>query len=501
MQVKPIKIAILAMGGEGGGVLANWIVDLGEHNGYIAQTTSVPGVAQRTGATIYYVELFPQSLVKDKPPVLALMPTPGDVDIVLASELMEAGRAVQRGLVTSDRTTLITSTHRVYSIAEKMAMGDGRVDNEALIEHTRAAAKEYIHFDMAKVAEDSGSVISAVLFGALSASGVLPFSREQFEHTIERGGVGVKPSLKAFGNAFQYVGNDTKPSDTDVTALPDVANLKPKHPKVAALVQRVRQQFAPETQPIIAEGVRRLIDFQDPEYAELYLDRLQRVQNKAHNDDYKLIQETARYLALWMSFEDAIRVAELKTRASRFERVQKEVRLGSEQILTINEYMHPRVEEISEIMPSASLGRWLLKPSSWGHKLLRKFTQEGRVIQTSSLRGFLLLNSLGSLRRWRRNTLRYQTEQERIERWLARIEAQAQTHPALALEIARTQRLVKGYGDTHLRGLKNFQTVMDALDRNQDRVSPKVLESLRDAALADEKGKVLEQKLQAYALV
>ena len=111
------------------------------------------------------------------------------------------------------------------------------------------------------------------------------------------------------------------------------------------------------------------------------------------------------------------------------------------------------------------------------------------------------MNSLGSLRRWRRNTLRYQTEQERIERWLARIEAQAQTHPALALEIARTQRLVKGYGDTHLRGLKNFQTVMDALDRNQDRVSPKVLESLRDAALADEKGKVLEQKLQAYALV
>ena len=58
---QPIKIAILAMGGEGGGVLADWIVDLGEHNGYIAQTTSVPGVAQRTGATIYYVELYPEA--------------------------------------------------------------------------------------------------------------------------------------------------------------------------------------------------------------------------------------------------------------------------------------------------------------------------------------------------------------------------------------------------------------------------------------------------------
>ena len=123
-MTQPIKIAILAMVGEGGGVLADWIVDLGEHNGHIAQTTSVPGVAQRTGATIYYVELYPQRQAEadGAMPVLALMPMPGDVDVVLASELMEAGRAVQRGLVTPERTTLIASTHRVYSIAEKTAM-------------------------------------------------------------------------------------------------------------------------------------------------------------------------------------------------------------------------------------------------------------------------------------------------------------------------------------------------------------------------------------------
>ena len=92
--LQPIKIAILAMGGEGGGVLADWIVDLGEHNGHIAQTTSVPGVAQRTGATIYYVELFPRAQAERDggSPVLALMTLPGDVDLVLASELMEAGR-------------------------------------------------------------------------------------------------------------------------------------------------------------------------------------------------------------------------------------------------------------------------------------------------------------------------------------------------------------------------------------------------------------------------
>ena len=163
MSPKPIKIAILAMGGEGGGVLADWIVDLGESNGYFAQTTSVPGVAQRTGATIYYVELFPGAGQPGaRTPVLALMPMPGDVDVVLASELMEAGRAVQRGLVTPDRTTLLSSTHRVYSIGERTAMGDGRVDSDALIEHARKAAKRFVSFDMAESAERVGSVISAV---------------------------------------------------------------------------------------------------------------------------------------------------------------------------------------------------------------------------------------------------------------------------------------------------------------------------------------------------
>src|SRR6185295_9002965 len=161
---RPISIAILAMGGEGGGVLADWIIDLAESNHYLAQLTSVPGVAQRTGATIYYLEIYPRGGITDAAhePVLALMPVPGDVDIVIASELMEAGRAIQRGLITPDRTTLIASTNRVF------AMADGRVDDAKLMEACRAAAKTMHAFDMAVLAEATGSVISAVLFGALA---------------------------------------------------------------------------------------------------------------------------------------------------------------------------------------------------------------------------------------------------------------------------------------------------------------------------------------------
>src|SRR5215467_5519592 len=86
---KPIGVAVLAMGGQGGGVLADWIVALAEAEGWVAQSTSVPGVAQRTGATIYYIEMLQ---ARDGiSPILSLMPTPGDVDVVIAAELMEAG--------------------------------------------------------------------------------------------------------------------------------------------------------------------------------------------------------------------------------------------------------------------------------------------------------------------------------------------------------------------------------------------------------------------------
>src|SRR5215469_8609115 len=108
---RPIAIAVMAMGGQGGGVLLDWIVALCESQGYFAQATSVPGVAQRTGATVYYVEAIKPD-GSGRRPVLSLMPVPGEVDIVIGAELMEAGRAMQRGLVSPDRTTLIASSHR-----------------------------------------------------------------------------------------------------------------------------------------------------------------------------------------------------------------------------------------------------------------------------------------------------------------------------------------------------------------------------------------------------
>ncbi|MCO5100460.1 MAG: indolepyruvate oxidoreductase subunit beta family protein [Burkholderiaceae bacterium] len=493
--MRPLNIAILAMGGEGGGVLADWIVDLAEHNGYIAQATSVAGVAQRTGATIYYVEMFPRARAErdGAEPLLALMPAPGDVDIVVASELMEAARAVQRGLVTPDRTTLIASTHRVLSIHEKSAMGEGARDAARMEQACASAARRFVRFDMAETVERIGSVISAVLFGALSGEGALPFDRQQFEDTIRRGGVGVESSLRAFAEGFERAKAPSEPLRR--APAPAVAALPQTHadPRVARLLVRLRDEFGDAVRPTATEGVRRLLDYQDPEYAASYLDRLARL--APHGDD-RLLEAVARHLALWMSYEDTIRVADLKTRSKRFERVRAEVRPGGDTVLSIDEFMHPRLEEIADTVP-APMGRWLLKAGP-ARRLVERLTTKGRIVPTTSLGGFLMLRTIAAMRRWRRSTLRYGRENAQIEQWLDRIDRVAPADPALAVEIARCQRLVKGYGDTHERGSRNFATLMACSERLEGRENAaSALRELHEAALADDAGNLLRERVNA----
>jgi indolepyruvate ferredoxin oxidoreductase, beta subunit len=494
---RAITVAILAMGGEGGGVLADWLLEAAEASGFVGQSTSVPGVAQRTGATIYYLEFFPMAEAGasgGQEPVLALMPAPGDVDLVIASELMEAGRAIQRGLVTPERSTFIFSTHRVFAMTEKIAMGDGRVDAPALLATCRSAARRVVAADMQAVAEHTGAHLSAVLLGAVAGSGALPIPRTAFEAAIRHAGLGVEASLAAFGAGFDTATGDVtgkaggKAADKETLPLPPREGLRGRGTNSSVAAE---PNGSTEADPIIEEGVRRLTDYQDAAYAQFYRDRLERL-----HLDGELLGETARHLALWMSYEDTIRVADLKTRASRFARVRAEVRVKPDQILRITEFMHPRVQEIADTLP-APIGRWLLR-SGLPRRLVEKLTARGRHVETTSIGGFLLLRSVAVLRRFRRRTLRFVEEQSRIEAWLGRVGALAKRDPVLALEVARCQRLVKGYGDTHERGWANFQRLMQEVDRlSSEPGAAARLATLCEAALADENGQALTKALEA----
>lgn len=489
--VNPIKIAILAMGGQGGGVLADWIVDMAEHAGWWAQSTSVPGVAQRTGATIYYLELLPESDVEQagRQPALALMPTPGDVDLVVAAELMEGGRAIQRGLVTPERTTLISSSHRSFAVSEKSAPGNGIADPNKVVDAGRAAAHRFLCFDLQALAEQAGSVISASLFGAVAGSGALPFDREAFERTIERGGVGVKASLRAFALGFDAAAAaPATPAAIEdahaVAVLPQEAST----PGSQALLDRIKRDFPDAAQPMLAAGARRTAEFQDLAYANEYLDCMATLyaldaQHGGGDQGWALTSTAARYVAVAMAYDDVIRVADLKTRGTRFDRVRSEIGATSQQLVYTTDYMHPRLEEICGTLP-VGLGRWIERSPRLSSLVTRRLGK-GRRLNSTSLSGFLMLYGLSGLRRMRRRTLRHQVEWQAIREWMALIAEIAPRDYALAVEVIECRRLVKGYSDTHARGTSKYGTLLATARGLSGRPgAAQTLRGLRETALS-----------------
>jgi len=502
MDERTLKLTIAALGGQGGGVLTDWLIQVAEASDYIVQSTSVPGVAQRTGATIYYLEFFPRARAQElgREPVMALMPVAGDVDCVVASELVEAGRAIQRGLVSKERTTLIASTHRSYTIGEKSALGQGATDAAELIELARQQGKRVILFDMEATAERHHSLISAVLLGAICGAGVLPFTKQAFAEAITRSALAVKTNLAAFEEACQQARSGGTAVHAAKSAAFAALPAQARTAHLQPLLERVRR-LPLSLQPLILEGVRRTLDYQDPRYAQLYLERVEGIAKlepgAAAGGAAALTEATARGLALWMSFEDTIRVAQLKTRAARFERVREEIRAAPGQLFGITEFMKPRVAEIAGTLP-ARLGAWVLRsPRARGG--LQRFTA-GKQVRTGTVSGFLLLYTLAGLRRWRRATLRFQEEDARIEAWLARIRTLAGRDYALAVELGRAQRLIKGYGETHERGWRSFCLLVEQLEWLAARSDgAQLLSRLQTAALADEEGAALAREIAALA--
>lgn len=489
-RVRPITLTVAALGGQGGGVVADWLIDVARRSGYLAQATSVPGVAQRTGATIYYLEFFPIERLPpgERRPLFALMPTPGDVDVVIASEIMEAGRAMQRGLVT-DRTTLIASTHRVYAIQEKSQMSDGRADSAEVRQLASKYAKRYVEFDMQALADANGSVISAAILGALAGSDALPFAAEHYAAAIRASGIEVASSTRTFDAARAAA---AAPRVAEVAAPAAIA----RPPLAESFEKRLASRVPANVQDVVREGVRRMLDYQDAAYAGLYLDRLEAVLAlEAPGAQCALSESVARGLALWMSFEDTIRVADLKIRAARARRVMQEVRPSAGQLVQVTEFMKPRIEEICGTLP-VGLGAWLLR-SPTARRWLGHLTH-GRRISTSSVGGFLQLYWLAGLRGYRRKTLRYHQEQARISRWLEVIGRVVRCNYAMAVEIADCQQLVKGYGETHERGGANFDAILGQTAAWEQRAdAAERIRSLRIAALSDDQGVALRQALTA----
>jgi len=499
-DVRPLTIMIAALGGEGGGVLTDWIVAAAVSQNFPVQSTSIPGVAQRTGATTYHIEMVPTPMFSSdrrasepRRPILALAPGVGDVDLVVASELMEAGRAIAGGFVTPDRTTTIASTSRSYLVVEKMAMGDGRYDQQRLLQAIEKNSQKTLLLDLEAIARGSGAMISAVMLGAIAGAGVLPIPAEAFEAAIRADGKAIDANLRGF-----RAGYDAAQSGSRIHSDP----LK-RHRAAAASLANLESEIArmPEAaRAFMSEGVRRLAAYQDLAYARLYLDRLAPIRDadaKAAADG-QLLAETARHLAVRMSYEDVIRVAQVKIDPSRSARVASEMGVKPEQTFTVTEFLKPGVEEFCSILPPWLASRILA--------LAERYTALGRAhwgmaVNTASVFGYLRFYILAKLRRYRPKTFRYQAEQRAIEAWLRLIAEAAPLSAELAIEIAECARLIKGYGDTHKRGTANYRLIetevmLAALANSMPpRQAAEAIANARTAALLDPEGEALAKCL------
>ncbi|MBS0541500.1 MAG: indolepyruvate oxidoreductase subunit beta family protein, partial [Proteobacteria bacterium] len=430
--------------------------------------------------TTYYLEVMPSA--GPRPVVLALNPAMGEVDVALATELLEAARMIFNGFVTPDRTTLIASTHRVLAIGERAAMGDGSFDVGRLLRAVKERSKTQILFDMDQAAEESGGVINAVLLGALAGSGKLPIPDAAFEAAIRDGGKAVDTNLAAFAFGRGHARGELEQAVREHRKRQAAAR------GVEDLIERARGAFPAASLDLVEEGIRRLATYQDRRYAALYLDRLK-------GFDPSLVRDVARHLAVRMSFEDVIRVAQAKTSRERLERVRAEVRAKPHEPLEITEHFKPGNEEIAALLPPVA-ARWLMAQ--------RPFHLSMHV-RSTTIWGFARLRLLAGLRWWRPHTFRYIEEQAVIEEWLGQIRAAQPLGLDLAREIAELARLVKGYGDTYKRGLGNYRriaadVIAPALaGRMPAAKAADAVANARVAALADPDGDALSRTLAAIA--
>ena len=255
----------------------------------------------------------------------------------------------------------------------------------------------------------------------------------------------------------------------------------------------IEREFPAALHPTLGEAAARLIDYQDAGYAARFLERVRQV--RAVDPETGLTERFARRLAVWMSYEDAIRVADLKTRRGRFERIRREHGAQNGQVLVVTDYLKPDLDEIYGMFPTAiggPIARWCEARWPNGRPTIAQH------VRTTSVLGYARVWALGRLRFLRPSSLRAQREFALIDRWQTAVLDAAALDSGLAWEVADTATVVRGYGEVRRRLSAAFNRFLDEIlapavvrDRSVGTGYARARDAVRSARerlLADEKG-------------
>jgi indolepyruvate ferredoxin oxidoreductase beta subunit len=172
--------------------------------------------------------------------------------------------------------------------------------------------------------------------------------------------------------------------------------------------------------------------------------------------EFKLTQTYAKTLAMRMTYEDAVRVASLKIKPGRLERIRRDMNVQPGQVLHVTDYLKPDAAEIYGIMPNFLVSPMLLlgKVTGLGYYLGQKhFTWEQHP-QTTTLNGYLTFRFLTAFKPLRLVSHRFHHEWKLIEEYTKQVKRYARQNYALGLLVAESGRMVKGYGDTRRKMMR-----------------------------------------------
>lgn len=498
-----IKILIPAVGGQGGGILTEWLYQSFLIEGYEVQTISLPGLAQRTGSTVYYVEAYKDNDSVDKQ-IFSQHPVPGDIDIIISQEFLELGRILEQGY-GSEKTKILSSTHRVYSTLEKLPVAKGVYSQEQLILIADEFSSEFMGIDALGIAKNYGLNelgVNAILFGVLSETCFLPFKKSTFTESIKRGGVAVESNLQAFEIGAGYFtdkinGKSSKNPDVlELTAGKLGIKLSENDKKgLILLIDNFRKTCPKHLLEFISEALVRLTDYQDFSYAKKYAEKVEDVMqyDKSHPDnDFRLSEIFVKNLALLMSYEDGIRVAELKIRSSRFKKIKDDMKITDDQLFRVRDYLKPDAEEVYGLFPDFIVSP-VLKISDKLKLSPKKPFMISQKPETTSFSGFLRLWFLSRFKFSRRYSYRFKKENQNIMKYIEYVNKYSSVDYDLGCLVAKSGSIIKGYGKVRRRTVNTFNSflkdIVDGACNSRDlNETKKIVEKSIELLSGDESG-------------
>ena len=134
-QARPITILIAALGGEGGGVLTDWIVAAAAQLGLprAIDVDSRRRSAHRRHHLLHRDRAGAGARAWRRGRCWRWRPASATSISCWRASSWKPAAPSPAGFVTPDRTLMIASTARSYLVVERMAMADGRYDSARLI--------------------------------------------------------------------------------------------------------------------------------------------------------------------------------------------------------------------------------------------------------------------------------------------------------------------------------------------------------------------------------